>query len=205
VTTNAGAIGRWEDLSGNARHATQATSGSRPTWSSQANGRLGLGAVAFNGTSQNFTIASNAAFNFGTGDFTIEAWVNAASLSNDWFIASAANNGGLFFGYTQSISPFGWGVGRTGVAWDYITGSTASINTWYHVAVCRSGTSLRMFINGNQVGTTGTNSQSYNLSANSMTVGSQATSFYLNGKIQNLLIYKGQALYTSNFTPFMSS
>lgn len=50
VTTNAGAIGRWEDLSGNARHATQATAGSRPTWASPANGQNGLATISFNGS-----------------------------------------------------------------------------------------------------------------------------------------------------------
>ena len=167
---------------------------------STAQSKFGGAAGYFDGNGDYLTVASNPVFNFGTGDFTIEGWVYLSSVSGDWFIVSSSGSGGMFFGYSSSVSPYGWGVGRTGVAWDYITASTATTNTWYHVAVCRSGTSLRIFVNGTQVGTTNTNSQSYNLSATSLTIASQGATYYLNGYIDELRVTKGTARYTANFT-----
>jgi hypothetical protein len=50
VTTSGQSVYQWNDLSGNNRHAIQATSGNRPTWTPPASGQNGLGAVAFNGS-----------------------------------------------------------------------------------------------------------------------------------------------------------
>ena len=51
VTTSGQSVYQWNDLSGNNRHAIQATSGNRPTWVPPASGQNGLGAVSFNGSS----------------------------------------------------------------------------------------------------------------------------------------------------------
>ena len=51
VTTSGQSIYQWNDLSGNNRHAVQATSGNRPTWVPPASGQNGLGVVGFNGSS----------------------------------------------------------------------------------------------------------------------------------------------------------
>ena len=37
---------------------------------------LAAGAVSFNGTNQYLSVPSNAGFAFGTGDFTVEFWIN---------------------------------------------------------------------------------------------------------------------------------
>ena len=205
VTTNGGAIGRWEDLSGNARHALQATAGSRPTWNSPNNGRIGLGAVAFNGSQTVLTSYNQS--NFGTNDFTIEAWINTADASNIKAIAGTLLTG--FDGGWQirtGSGKFYFGIAVSGGV-ELADTATISTNTWYHVAVTRSGTTLRTFVNGVNGGTL-TNSSNIS-NTNSVRVGhdggSTLTARIWNGKIQNLLIYKGQALYTSNFTPFMSS
>ena len=152
----------------------------------------------FDGSGDYLSIASNAAFNFGTGDFTIEAWVYPTSFANDWFIASSSGAGGMFFGFRPSVQGFGWG--QTGIAWNYEV-TSGTINAWQHVAVSRSGTSMRLFVNGVQVGTTQTNSTSYDLSTTSLTIGSQGVNYFLPGNLSNLRIVKGTAVYTANFTP----
>lgn len=77
--------------------------------------------------------------------------------------------------------------------------------TWQHIAVTRSGTSLRVFRNGGQVGSTITNSTNFN-STVLMAIGAGLTSgtgitpgLYLNGNISSLRMIKGTALYTNNF------
>ena len=155
----------------------------------------------FDGTGDYLSLATNTAFDFSTGSFTVEAWVYPTSLATDWFIISATGSGGLFVGYATG---FGFGWGRTAVAWDYRPG-TLTTNTWQHVAVTRNGTSMYVFINGTQAGTTQTLSTAYNLGTTSTTVGSQGANYYLNGYISNLRVVKGQALYTANFTPATST
>jgi hypothetical protein len=166
--------------------------------------KYGGTSMFFDGTGDYLSIPSNPILNFGTGDFTLEAWVNPASLAGDWFIISSTGAGGLFFGYRQSSAPQGFGWGQTGVAWDYVVAS-GTVNTWQHVAVTRSGTSMRLFVNGIQQGSTQTISTSYNLSTTSTTVGSQGSSYLLNGYIDDLRVTKGYARYTGNFTPINSS
>lgn len=201
VTTNAGAIGRWEDLSGNTRHAKQATAGSRPTWASPANGRIGLGAVAFNG-SQWIDLPDNNAFNFGTGDFTVEGWIKPNSYSGNSVIIGCGSNGlVIYFNSSGNIIGGFYGTG------DSITSATTiSTSAWSHFAFSKSGSTMRLFLNGTQ-SQSATWSSNYG-GATSTRIGwdpapSTGNNKY-NGSIQNLIFYKGQALYTSNFTPFMS-
>ena len=159
--------------------------------------KYGSTSMYFDGTGDYLTIASSTIMNIGTGSFTIEAWVYPNSVGSDWFVISATGSGGLFFGYSAGI---GLGIGRVGVAWDYRAG-TLSTGSWQYVTVSRSGSSLRLFIDGTQVGTTQSISTSYNLGTTSTTVGSQGANYYLNGYIADLRVTNGAARYTSNFTP----
>ena len=189
--TNAGIID-------NAMMTTMETIGNAQI--STAQSKFGSGSMYFDGTGDYLSIPSTQNLNFGTGDFTVEAWVYPNSLATDWFIISASGSGGFFFGFSKdTVTGFGWG--RTAVAWDYRVADTGTAGTWQHVAISRSGTSMRIFVNGTQIGTTQTNSTSYNLSTTSTTVGSQGSGYYLNGYIDDLRVTKGYARYTANFTP----
>jgi hypothetical protein len=88
---------------------------------------------------------------------------------------------------------------------DRITGTTTLSNdTWYHIALCRSGTSTRLFINGAQEGSTYSDSTNYlNGSSRPVVMGNGTGTpggTVFNGKISNLRVLKGTALYTANFS-----
>lgn len=176
---------------------------------STAQSKWGGSSLLLDGSGDYLSVASDADFNFGTSDFTVEAWVYLTSVTGNWFIASSSGSGGLFFGYSTTEVPAGWGCGRTAIAWDHLSAWTASTSTWYHVALCRSGTSLRLFTDGVQRGATSTNSQSYNISTTSLTIGSQGAGLYMSGYMNDLRITKGVARYTADFTaptgPFPTS
>lgn len=155
--------------------------------------------MLFDGTGDYLAVPAGPQFNFGTGDFTIEAWVYPQQLTTDWFIISASGTGGLFFGYAPSTGGYGWG--RAAIAWDYQPATSKTLNAWQHVAISRSGTSMRIFVDGVQQGTTQTNSTAYNLSVTSTTIGSQGSSYVMTGYIDDLRITRGYARYTANFTP----
>jgi hypothetical protein len=79
-----GAVARWEDKSGNGRHATQATSGSRPL--RRAAGVNGLGALDFDGTNDWLSTSASV-----FSDLTSLSWF--AVVKND---DSGANNRAVF-------------------------------------------------------------------------------------------------------------
>ena len=155
----------------------------------------------FNGTNQYLSIATNATLNFSTGTFNIEAWIYPTSLASTWYILSASGSGGFFFGFNSTSGSVGLGCGRIGVAtWDYTSGVSPPINTWSHVAISRTGSSLRIFLNGIQIGVVGVNSTAYDASITSTQVGAQGANYYFPGYISNLRVVKGIAVYTGNFT-----
>ena len=157
------------------------------------------GSVQFNGTSQYLSIPSNAALNFGTGDFTIEAWVYPTATIGDatGLISGNRANSNIVVGVQGAGY---WSVGRNGSSWDFNSNVAAVLNTWQHVAVSRSGGNLKMFVNGTQAGTTQTNNTSYTL-ANGGNIGFDGTTNYFKGYISNLRVVNGTALYTASFTP----
>ena len=211
VTTNGGAIGRWEDLSGNARHAKQGTAGNRPTWVSPNNGRIGLGAVAFNG-SQWIDLDNTSSYNLGSSNFTIEGWFKLTTTTQpSTFIAKDLNGNRSWILFYESNSTINFvmfsGVNGSG-AKSLANSYTLGVNTWFHIAVVRSGNTVSMYINGvlqaNTVDVTGF-SAAANTSAIRLGMHYASTNGYnMKGQIQNAIIWP-QALYTSNFTPFMSS
>jgi hypothetical protein len=149
----------------------------------------------FNGSSR-FNLASNVALTPGSGDFTIECWIYptaAFSTYNGIFVGDAT--GAMNFGKISG----GIGLRISGTS-DIISATAPSINQWTHVAITRSGTDVRLFYNGEQQGSTVTNSTNFVQSATSIGDNGGGTAYW-NGYISNLRFVKGTAVYTSNFTP----
>jgi hypothetical protein len=173
--------------------AATSTTGS-PTVSTSGSGSVYL-------SSSYFTYNGQSSFAFGTGDFTIEFWFYALSLSSTPVIYDSrptGGNGAYAMIYFDGSAPKFY-VNTT----DSITGSALSTSTWYHLAVSRSGTVTKMFINGSQVGSSYTDTTNYLNSSARPSVGTNGASLgsnNLGGYISNLRILKGTALYTSNFT-----
>ena len=137
-------------------------------------------------------------------DFTIEAWIYPTALTSNRLIVDTYNasqagsyqlywrsNGGSLAFYTQA----------DGVVLQDSSGSNIQVNTWHHVAVTRSGSTLRMFVDGTQVNsTTFTRDLTHGIP---VAIGyQQATGTnYFAGYMQDVRITKGLARYTANFTP----
>lgn len=153
----------------------------------------------FDGSTGWLTIPHNTALDFGTGDFTVEAWFNVFSVANspgivakwgagadNWLIRLETNNTVRFFYIGGSIA----------------TTQTVSLNTWTHVAVSRASGSCRVFVNGVQTGSTTTVTANLTNTAANASVGAYgAGNNFFPGNISNVRVVKGTALYTSNFTP----
>ena len=99
---------------------------------------------------------------------------------------------------------------RIGSSWVYLnysqgTKTTVSADTWYHVAVTRSGNTWKLFLNGTAEDTI-TNSGSIT-SANgdrfvigALAGGNFSGDLYMDGYIEDVRVTIGHARYTSNFT-----
>jgi hypothetical protein len=161
----------------------------------------------FDGTGDYLSITDNGAFDFGTGAFTVEAWVMPMSFPTDGnsIVAGIGPTNGDWMLAMTSAADVRWG--RNHVAWDLITsGVTFVANTWYHIAVCKTGSTLRIYVDGIQRASA-SNTRSYNIANSTLAVGARqltnsvlGAGEFFNGYISNLRILKGVALYTANFT-----
>ena len=150
-----------------------------------------------------YTTNNSSNFAFGSSNFTIEFWVNNYDLTSGPVMydgrPSSTNgfyptiysdtSGNLFFATNGSAAITGTGALKS--------------NTWAHVAVSRSGTSTKMFVNGIQVGSTYTDTNSYLSSTYTWLMGSSYSlgSNYVNGWMSNIRVNNTTAIYTSTFTP----
>ncbi len=128
------------------------------------------------------------------GDFTIEFWLYLTAVSGEGTAFYVTTSGGvnLFLNISSN-----WGIARSGVAVDNNFGTPPSQNTWNHIAVARSGSTLKAFINGSQV-FSGTNTTSY--ADGPLQIGASGFGT-ITGYINDLRVTRGIARYTSNFTP----
>ncbi len=152
-----------------------------------------------NSTTSNLLIANDADLRFGTGDFTIEWWQYQTDSNSAPRIFSIGtyNTASIAVSIEGSTFYF-WGSGATSM------GSVSLKNAWHHVAVTRSGTSLRVFIDGTQLGTTRTNSTNFNNTTQSLRLGNETVASVgatYGGYLTNFHWIKGTAKYTTNFTP----
>lgn len=167
--------------------------------------------MLLNGTTDYITAADSADWDFGSGDFTVEGMVR-------W--TAGGQYGTLAAQYASVTSDASWWAtlpnisGDNNAYWEWTTngvtnnfhtlsGWTAAIDTWYHVAFARSGSSLRFFVNGTQIGGTQTNSATIFNSTTALSIGHTGGSatFDMKGYMASVRITKGVARYTANFTP----
>lgn len=160
----------------------------------------------FNGSSA-LSLADNNAWTF-SGDFTVEAWIRLPSVAGIQTIVahwpgSVATNCSFALSVYNNKLYHSYGIGSSNIG---VSGATTlTANKWTHVAVSRSGTTLRLFVDG-VLDATATVSGAYNNSTGVLNIGftNPTDSGYLTGDISNLRIVKGTAVYTSAFTPSTS-
>lgn len=159
--------------------------------------------IYFDGSDDYLSIADNDAFDFGTGAFTTEGWLQF-ERTNDNNIFGRYNIGSPTYGMLEQAGTTAYWYYGNGASYTFAI-ATPTIGRWYHYAISRDGSSnLRFFIDGVQQGSTQTDTTNYDGTVDYI-IGkphSGATGFQ--GSVSNFRVLKGTALYTSNFTATMT-
>ena len=189
------------------RNATVTFAGTAQLSTGQS--KFGGSSLLLDGNSDYLTISDtywNTAIN--SGDWTVEFWVRFAALgSNEELIGNRGDVGG--------DSSNGWALRKTtsnniilywyeGGQFNYLNNSQGtqtalSADTWYHIAVTRSGNTWKLFLNGTAEDTVTDSGTIVTGTGNRLFIGNFGVN-YLNGYMDDLRITVGQARYTSNFT-----
>lgn len=145
------------DISGNGNTGTLTNMGSGD-W---VQGKVGK-ALDFKGTTyDNRVVVTSSSSLISQTALTLSAWVNTSLTSSGWVIhkTHSAGNVSPHWGVTYSLEAYSSGVqmriynGSTSVA---VTGGTLTANTWHHVVGTWNGATVRLYLDGVGIGTTGT-------------------------------------------------
>jgi hypothetical protein len=165
----------------------------------------------FNGSSDYISTPSpGTTYQFGTGNWTIEAWVYTSSTSTIQTVfqiygTTVDNLNIQFNGTTRAFFTDIRGTNQTAVT--ATSTVLANLNQWNHVVLTRdSTTTIKLYVNGvlgaTQAIASTTTFVDTQFSGNP-TIGAKtnAVTNYWAGYISNLRVVKGTAVYTDNFTP----
>lgn len=154
----------------------------------------------FDGSGDYLSCSANAGFNIVSGDFTAECWIYDQGSGAERYLFS--NRG--------AVPTSGWELRKnaTNLIQFFFTGgssltstTTITSNKWTHVAVTRSGNTVRIFLDG-VLDASSTFSDGASGAAEPFYLGYGTTGGgYFLGYISNARIVKGTALYTTTFTP----
>jgi hypothetical protein len=141
------------DLSGNGRNGTM----SNISYTSPY--------FAYNGSSSQISVADNALLEPGSGDWTMEVWVNQAVSGND-VVLGKFDPGGQTVDVSYSIrttgttyySQIGSGTGSGATLFQNSTNHAGTLNTWYQIVYVFTNVAantFQTFVNGSSIGSVG--------------------------------------------------
>ena len=166
--------------------------------------KFGTSSLQLDGVEDYIGVASNNDFGFGTGDFTVEAFVYKTADTGQEAIFDFRAGAAVDTAVTI-------GVRNTNKLYLYVNGSyqidsasALNLSAWNHIAYSRTGTTGRLFLNGVSVGSW-TDNTDYGL-AKPLIIGAGYTGSFTfwTGHIDEVRISKGIARYTANFVPTLS-
>jgi hypothetical protein len=174
---------------------------------STAQSKFGGASALFDGTSDYLSVPGFSDLAFGTGNFTLEAWVRQSARSDAMTIFDTRNSGNTSGGFVlymraDNVMELYWNSAYASSA-----NPLPTVNTWYHVAVSRSGTALKVFVDGTAVISV-TDSQNHSaagpfiIGQDFQLTGTPGNSW--NGYIDEVR-FSNIARYTANFTPSASA
>jgi hypothetical protein len=203
----------WSDISGQEHSITDHNS---PTLSTDVPSGFSGYSTVFNGSNQYLSIPHHADFNFGTGNYTLDAWIKITDITTWGAIIQKFNynsSTSYFYGYNidyRYSSPSTYQC-RYLAGNDYanrvliLNSFTPDTDTWYHVAGYKNGTSHYLAIDGSAVSQTKTSTNhdtSYDIyvAREYTNLGASTTEEYFEGKIFLPRVTSTNLWSTTSFT-----
>lgn len=167
---------------------------------STAKSKWGGASLLLDGSDDYLSAPVHDDFVFGTGDFTVELWINTTTTAEKVLVDQY--NGASTDTWQFSIKN---GTLRWYSSGGYALVGSIPANTgaWHHVAATRSAGTLRLFVNGALDGTVAlsTNYTPKLVLGIGAQVASRNNYYDFPGNIDDLRITKGVARYTASFSP----
>ena len=167
---------------------------------STAQFKFGTASLSLDGTGDYARSEGGSDFSFA-GDFTVEKWIYPTSVTGTKYVFSlGSETTGRYNLFLDGEVVKGNFYGSSTTTF----GGSISTNTWTHVALVRSGSTITAYVNGTALGTTETNSSTIG-NTGQLTIGadtSGASTF--NGYIDEFRL-SSNARYTGTFTPATSA
>ena len=166
------------------------------TVTSTAAFKYGASSLFFNPPSslanRGLTYTINSSSTFGTGDYTIELFFRLNTTSRFGYLFCIDTVDGFLL--VDSSNNIRW------LNQIFTPSSALAANTWYHLAAVRESSTVKVYLNGTQIGSSVNSTR--NSTGTTWWVGRDFDSDngYL-GYIDELRVTKGVARYTANFTP----
>jgi hypothetical protein len=163
----------------------------------------------YNGTSSQVQVADNVLLEPGSGDWTMEVWVNQSVLGND-VVLGKFDNGGLTIDVSYSIrttnttyyAQLGSGSGSGSSLFVNSTNYVGTIGTWYQIVYVFTNiasNTLETFVNGVSIGSVGHSLASILNTVNPLYIGSYnggEFSQWFDGKIGITRLYNASLTST---------
>lgn len=117
-------------------------------------------ASGFDGTSQYGRTSTSTVFT-PNGDITFEVWAKTSNPVDEGFLLGAIAPSGSQYSWFINwyLDKIEASIGRSGSGYGYLYATTPSalaVDQWHHFAATLTGTTLRLYTNGTQVGSTST-------------------------------------------------
>ena len=159
--------------------------------------KFGTASLVLDGTTDHLNYPTDQDFGFGTTNFAVECFIRPASVSGtqyflDFRDASASDTAPVLYLDGTTLH---YAVGNT----SQINGGTLATNTWYHVAVARSGGTTKLFLDGTELGTY-SDSNDYGATKPLGIGGQYSGADEFGGHIDEVRISKASPRYTAAFT-----
>jgi hypothetical protein len=166
-----------------------------------------LGSMGFSGSSEWLQTADSDDWYFGSGDFTVDFWVNFNTKAVRQRLLGQYESGdaynALLIMYNTSSDTIYASLGSSSASNELEADfSGHSTGEWVHLAFVRNGNLFSLYING-FLGDSNTYSVTQVVTGSDFSIGrlGEYDGDYLNGYISEFRISKGIARWTSNFTP----
>lgn len=168
-----------------------------------SDGKFGQSLTSPTGNSGFYSAAGVEGFAL-TGDFTVELWFRAASSVGSAAVISCFHTtGGPSWQIYYNGSKLQWYQYSGSGSYPITSAASVNDNVFHHVAFSRSGSTLRLFIDG-ALDSSVSNTTVYANSGINLSIGYQhqgVQRYPFRGSIDEVRITKGVARYTAAFTP----